>query len=104
MAVAPIKPADVVEKKSVVIPDVVMDTFNDLIARNFADGEARFEQEEVVKALVAKGHTREEIFANHWLDVEDIYRKAGWNVEYDKPGAPETYRASFTFRQRAYRR
>jgi len=104
MAVAPIKPADVVEKKSVVIPDVVMDTFNDLIARNFADGEARFEQEEVVKALVAKGHTREEIFANHWLDVEDIYRKAGWNVEYDKPGAQEAYRASFTFRQRAYRR
>ena len=104
MAVAPIKPADVVEKKSVVIPDVVMDTFNDLIARNFADGEARFEQEEVVKALVAKGHTREEIFANHWLDVEGVYRSAGWAVEYDKPAGGEAYPATFTFRHRVYRR
>lgn len=32
------------------------------------------------------------------LDVEDVYRAAGWEVTYDKPGYNETYDATFTFR------
>ncbi len=36
---------------------------------------------------------------NHWLDVEDVYREAGWVVEYDKPGYCESYEATFTFKK-----
>ena len=40
---------------------------------------------------------RADVFSNHWLDVEDIYREQGWNVEYDKPTYNETYDAYFVF-------
>ena len=35
-----------------------------------------------------------------WLDVEGIYRKAGWDVEYDSPGYCEDYPATFKFRKK----
>lgn len=41
--------------------------------------------------------SRQFIFDKHWLDIEDTYRKAGWNVEYDKPGYCENYDAYFVF-------
>jgi hypothetical protein len=37
------------------------------------------------------------IFDNHWLDIEDHYRKAGWKVTYDKPSYYEDYDAFFKF-------
>jgi hypothetical protein len=54
-------------------------------------------QKDVVNELVALGLKRNEIFKNHWLDVEEIYEEAGWQVAYDKPGYNETYEASFEF-------
>jgi hypothetical protein len=31
------------------------------------------------------------------MDVEDVYQKAGWEVEFDKPGYNEDYEANFKF-------
>ena len=42
--------------------------------------------------------TRSMIFEKHWLDFEDIYRKAGWFVNFDKPAYNETYDAFFEFK------
>lgn len=44
--------------------------------------------------------TREQIYENRWLDIEDSYRAVGWHVEYDKPGYCESYEATFTFKRR----
>lgn len=44
------------------------------------------------------GLSRQEIFDNRLLDVEDVFRSQGWKVEYDKPGYNESYPATFTFR------
>ena len=41
---------------------------------------------------------RQTIFKNSWLDIEPIYRRAGWLVKYDKPGYCENYLANFTFK------
>jgi hypothetical protein len=46
------------------------------------------------------GVSRQEVFDNQWLDIEDIYREAGWKVSYDKPAYNETYKAYFTFSRR----
>lgn len=32
---------------------------------------------------------------NSWVDFEDLYRKQGWKVVYDKPAYCETYKAYF---------
>jgi hypothetical protein len=46
-----------------------------------------------------EGSTRQQVFDNNWLDVEDIFRKAGWKVNYEKPAYNESYPASFKFQQ-----
>lgn len=99
-----ITPNEVLELKEGQIPDEVFAAFDELIAKDFNQGYATVMQNEVVllalKKLKVAGHrkmTRQMIFDNHWLDVEAIYRKRGWKVEYDKPAYNETYEASFKF-------
>jgi len=114
--VQPVSPQDVVEEKEKWIPDEVISAFNKLISVNFSYGHASFRQDEIVVEIidnlkksdleVIKGiqqsnkKLRTLIFDRNWLDVEDIFRKAGWIVEYDKPGYNESYAATFNFRKK----
>lgn len=93
----PIRPSEVVSHKATVIPDKVIEIFNRLIAFNFSSGSARIKQSDIVSALFNAGFAKEHIFADKLLDVEDIYRAAGWRVEYDKPGFNEPGDAVFIF-------
>jgi len=99
--IKPITPNEVVSHKAhVVIPDYVFEAFNYLISKNFRNGSATVTQNEVVKHIIAARHetiTSDYLFINHFLDVEDVYREAGWKVEYDKPAYCETYQAVFKF-------
>ena len=99
--IKPITPNEVVSHKAnVVIPDYVFEAFNYFISKNFRNGSATVMQNEVVDRIISTRRettTREYLFENHFLDVEDVYREAGWKVEYDKPAYCETYEASFKF-------
>lgn len=99
--VKPIKVSEIDNRKNEAIPDVVFEVFNELIAKNYSEGSSRIYQKDAVKLMVEKGLDEDDIFDNHWLDVEGIYRKAGWKVEYDKPGYCETYDAYFVFSKRS---
>jgi len=99
MSVSPIKPNEIAGRKEETFPDAVLESFNQLIAEKFSGNSATIEQDDVLKLMVDKGLDRDEIFRRGWLDVEDVYRAAGWHVEYDKPGYNETYPATFTFRR-----
>lgn len=46
----------------------------------------------------------DEVFKKGWLNVEYLFRAAGWEVQYDKPGYNETYEAYFTFSKKVKRR
>jgi hypothetical protein len=84
--VKPITPDSVVEKKEQIMPDFVIEAFNTIIAKNYSSGYARFDKDEAIEAIIkASGNeaTRSRIFDEKWLDVEDIYRQAGWKVSYD---------------------
>lgn len=95
--VNPISPSEVVKHKLRILPDLVITTFNNLISANFIDGSARVKQKDAIQALFNAGFNKERIFADNLLDVEDIYRSAGWRVEYDRPGYDETYEPTFLF-------
>jgi hypothetical protein len=99
MAVKPIRPDEVVALKATLIPDEVIEAFNELIAENMSGGSSSFTQDKVVTRILSKmpDTSRDALYDNHWLDVEDVYRAEGWKVEYDKPGYCETYSASFAF-------
>lgn len=96
----PITPAEAASTKQAAIPPKVFDVFNELILEGLDSGESTVYQKEVVKRLVKKGLSSTEIFDNGWLNVEPIYRKAGWIVEYDKPAYNEDYEPTFKFRKR----
>jgi hypothetical protein len=103
----PIKPEDVVELKEKHIPEEVFTAFNNLIAKHFDGRSSRITANSVMSELLINppkevvemepACRRKYIFENRYLDVEDIYRNAGWKVEYDGPGYSETYDAYFVF-------
>ncbi len=92
-----INPSEVVAARKASLPDVVIEVFNKLIAKNFNGHSASVYQSEVMKCLAAERLKSSEIFKKGWLDVEDIYREQGWEVKYDKPGYNESYEAYFKF-------
>jgi hypothetical protein len=95
----PISPDEVVERKNNLIPDEVIDIFNDLIVLNFRGTSATIRQKDVLKLIAERLNisNQQVVFDNKWLDVEDIFRQQGWKVSYDKPGYNESYNATFTF-------
>lgn len=100
--VRPITPDEVKAKKETNVPDEVIEAFNELLIKNSSIGvdSITIVQPDVVALMMEKGLNCGDIFTNHWLDVEDIYRAAGWYVEYDKPGYNECYDAKFIFKRR----
>ena len=94
----PITPKEVIKEKADSRPPEVFEVFNELIVRYWNGHESRFSQELVLELLTAKlDCDNDKIISNHWLDIEDAYRKAGWEVVYDSPGYNETFPASFCF-------
>ncbi len=92
-----ITPQEVEGKKVSTIPSAVIEAFNELILKDFDGTSATVGQKEVTRLIGKKGISSTKLFNNHWLDVEQLYRNAGWIVNYDKPAYNETYEATFTF-------
>lgn len=102
----PLSPREAEERKDRSIPDFVIGAFNDLIVKNLnLSGEAVIRQEDILRRIMASPDrprevSRQDLFDNHWMDVEPFFRRAGWTVVYDMPAYCETYEPTFTFRKR----
>lgn len=100
--VDPISPQEAKDAANVAIPNFVYGVFNGLITKSLRNGRATVYQDDVIESLMQylpEGKDRGHIFEHGWLEVESSYRKAGWNVSYDKPIAwgGESFRAHFIF-------
>lgn len=106
--VKPLSPTDIVAHKEKVFPYQVIDAVNNLLAAKFVDkySVVHLNQDDVITEILRlfgedtyNGLTveRSTIFANGWLNFEEIFRKAGWEVKYDKPAYNEFYSPFFTF-------
>ncbi len=97
----PITPDEGVTQKNKLIPKYVIECFNMAIAKHWNGHSSTIFQHEIVNDICIAGPVNSrDVFARHYLDVECIFREAGWDVEYDKPGFNETYNAKFVFRKR----
>ena len=98
----PITPDEAVAQKQGATPPEVFEAFNACIARHFDGNFARFTMAEAVGELKAHlpAELHAEIYRRRWLDVEPVYRAAGWRVKYDRPGYNESYEAAFEFWRR----
>ena len=95
--VRPISPDEVTGLQRELIPPEVIEIFNRFIGRTILNGHATIRQDDVVKALVESGLDKRAIFDNGWLNIEEIYREAGWEVVYDSPAYNESYPPTFKF-------
>ena len=93
----PFTPEEAAKSHESVIPKEVFEVFNKLLATRFSGTEVvTIKMDEVAPLICEKLKvTRNQLANNGWLDIEPFYRKAGWDVEYDKPGFNETYYTSF---------
>ncbi len=93
-----LSPQEIMELKHEMMPPAVLEIVNRLLAENVNQaGYATIKQEDIVKELIASGLKRREIFDKHWLDFEDQYREAGWEVTHNSPSYDETFDAYFRF-------
>lgn len=98
MNVKPITPQQVGAAKTKEFPPQVIEAFNSLIAKSFVNGEATVYQEDAVAAIAGRLDVdKSKIYDEGWLNVEEMYKDAGWDVRYDKPAYDENYRAHFVF-------
>lgn len=96
--VKPIRPEEVeVAFVDQYIPEAIFEAFNELISKNFRNGKAVVDQDDVMKVLTSAryGFDRHSIFENKWLDVEPSYRNSGWIVTYDKGDYTEVNAKSY---------
>lgn len=94
----PITPAEVAKQRTTDIPSGVVDEWNKAITEAFDGQSAVIKQNAIVDALVRRMECdRNEVFRQHWLDIEEVFRVAGWRIAYDKPGFNESYEATFAF-------
>lgn len=96
----PIKPKEVQSRKYASLPEEVFEIFNRLILDDWNGHEATVYQRKAAK-LIAKAlnTSTKDVYDRRLLDIESVYRKAGWKVTYDKPGYCENYEAFFQFRK-----
>ncbi|HZJ65947.1 MAG TPA: hypothetical protein VFD36_20710 [Kofleriaceae bacterium] len=102
---SPLRPEDVVDKKRDRMPKEVIAAFDELIAEKWDGREAVIPQPEVIERIKQKLVTLsgDDVIGRGYLDIEPIYEKVGWKVEYDKPAFNEAGTATFTFTKRRRR-
>lgn len=97
-SIQPIKPSEVQHK----IPDQIIQAVNGLIQRNWTGKSARIYQKEILDIVSSEDPndprpSSDTIFERHYLDIEDTYRKVGWEVEYMSPEYNESWDPYFIF-------
>ena len=95
----PITPQECSAQMGSHIPEFVIDSVNALLKKKYCLGRATFTQDEIIAEIQKRGDSisREQIFDSKWLDFEPLYRRSGWDVEFDKPAYCETYDANWKF-------
>jgi hypothetical protein len=100
--VEPITPSQAAKQKQQELPGEVIEAFNSMIALNFDGSSATVLQKDVVAKIMEKmGLRKVSQVKNCWLDIEPVFRAAGWSVKYDKPAYCESYDAYFVFERKS---
>lgn len=96
MSVKPITPQEAKDNFITTIPDIVIETINTMLSEKGTKSEITLKQQDIIRRVIDTGKIPD--FKIEWLDFEDLYRKVGWSVEYDKPGYNESYPATYKFK------
>lgn len=92
--VKPISPEEIIRP----IPDMVIESFNELINKNFDGYSSHFLANDIVNLIENKMQCkRNEIYSKGYLNIESIYQANGWMVKYEQPSIGDDFPAYFNF-------
>jgi hypothetical protein len=101
--IKPISPDEIIQNLDKIIPAAIIQAVNQLLMEKYrGTGEVTIKQKDIVERAVSIDErlTSSIIFEKKYMDFEDLYRKSGWSVSYDKPGYNENYDAFFIFNKK----
>lgn len=88
-------------------PDEVIETFNKSVQYHWDGQKAKFLARNVAIEIATRmGISESEVLEKHYLDIEEIYHQAGWEVTYTKPDYNEAipFEPYFVFTKAAERK
>lgn len=92
----PITYEELIKERGLETPDCVIEAVNFLIKKNFKPKKksSKVYTDEIV---AHSPFSYEEFDEKGWFDIEHLYEKAGWNVEYFSPDFCESFSSYFEF-------
>lgn len=90
-------PDDALAQHSATIPEEIFEIVNGFLAERVHNRTIEIEQREIAAKLELTDISEAQAISHGWLDFEDVYKKAGWIVNFDKPGFNESYQPIWTF-------
>jgi hypothetical protein len=101
--VKPITPDEIMGNLENIIPQSIILAVNELLTEKYrGTGEVNIKQRDIIERATSIDETltSDIIFEKKYMDFEDLYRKSGWSVYYDKPAYDENYDAFFSFNKK----
>lgn len=95
------------ELKRIACPSEVIAAFNQCLIMKWDGKSAKITQDMAINAIIDEfGNeegdpslvTRQDVFDNKWLDIEEQFQSYGWNVRHLIPDRGETFEAFFIFK------
>lgn len=94
----PITPQEAIDKKQALLPGLVFRVFNDAITESWDGRRAIVKQLMVAKQIAdLLGITEHEVYERKYLNVQEYYRYAGWDVTYPRYQCNSTHDPEFEF-------
>lgn len=97
--IVPITPKEIMNNLEYIIHPSIIKAVNCLLKERYKGREVIIKQKEIIKKSkeFTPSLTEREIFDDHHMDFESIFRKAGWKVEYHSPDRDESFEEYFRF-------
>lgn len=105
MSSKPIRPSEVKEHFDNNFPSFIIDAINDVIKESYRPNSKKFDVKLSVvknKIITAISNYNDEFnasyqFKDYFLDFENLYKKFGWKVSFDKATYGDSYESFYTF-------
>lgn len=79
----PISPEECIAAQYTIVPEWVIDLFNDLITQKWDGTKSVISEKYVEESINSKGYSFNKARNGGMLKIEPLYARKGWNVRFD---------------------
>ena len=98
--IKPLSPLEVKQKAIESIPSEMVQAVNELLIENASRSSITLKQKDIearFNKLSNGKYNHVDIYDKGWMDIEPIFRNAGWKVRYESPDRDQSFDEFFTF-------